>query len=843
MKFRQGPRLAIAIASSTIVLGSGIALGASNDPRGQEDGSSPDTATAPELVDKRTATSETFLLPSGAFRTRIYQAPINELDENGNWKPLDGAEQVGDGSGSSEDQFELSLPGRMGAGPVRLELGDQWVSSTLMGAASDPAQVDGSKASYDSANPGTTFHLERLSNGVKENIEIASPAEPHSFSFELDASNGLQPTLENDGSVLFRDQESRIFATIPAPIMFDSSDGEPKVSQDIHYELSQEEADIWKLTVVADEDWLAQKDLTWPAYLDPTLKVASPSLDCTIGGTAGSSGWGLCGSGGQKDLYARYRQSGGKDEWSRSLLKFDLSQLPLFSQNPYVMSSTLAVHSPTGAVNTSGVEIRRVPPHGMQWDQYANWLKYNKWLSWAAEGGDYTAEGAQILTADRGNQAGWWKFDATGVAQWWASNVINGFNNEGVLLKLLDEKAGCCSERSVIFNSSASVDSSLRPYLEITYYVAAPAASKLVSPIEGTETARRLKLKAKWEAAGVTGITFQYREGTSGPFQTIPTSLVQDAEGKEVTKWPVATEGKETEPFFFDAAHASSALRKKGGTIQVRALFESPSPSVAGYSVPVKAVVDRFIGGTRDAATSVGPGSLNLLTGNLSVQRSDVSIPGVTGGLEFSRTHNSRASGSEPTGVLGPGWKPGYAIEREGGAEWQKAWDAYGAGEGAYVVLTDLEGYEYAFERTGETSFLTPPEMTGWVLKRENSTELALTDPDGGRTVFLKSSSDFTYAPISVSIPGGSNNVARAVYQLVGGKLRLSRVIAPQPWVECTDSKRENDPRVPQPVPDLSVSRRMGRHFWPGRSSRKDHLLRSVRPELEFPVGCRRIHL
>src|SRR5262249_38481403 len=155
----------------------------------------------------------------------------------------------------------------------------------------------------------------------------------------------------------------------------------------------------------------------------------------------------------------------------------------------------------------------------------------------------------------------------------------------------------------------------------------------------------------------------------------------------------------ETQPVFFDAAHASSTLRSKGGTVQVRALFEASLPENAGYSAPVKATVDRFIGGTSDATAPVGPGPVDLLTGNLNLSRQDVAIAGPLSGLEFSRSFNSRAAKSEPKSVLGPGWKPGVSVEEAGGAEWQSIWDANGAGEGSYVLLADLEGYEYAFEQ------------------------------------------------------------------------------------------------------------------------------------------------
>ena len=782
MKVRGRGPIALSLIC-LLVLSSGIARGAEADP----DASPSDSlVAATELVDKRTATSQTFQLPNGALQTQLFQVPVFYRDSDGRWKPIDeGLEEQADGSGfaNGANSFELSLPERIGDTPVRLSVGERWVSTQLIGRASETAEAEGTTATYETSSE-TSFNFTSLPNGVKEDIELTSPSSPRAYSFELGASEGLVPVLTDEGSIEFRDQDGGAFAVIPAPVMFDSSPVQPLVSRAIHYELEPRGEENWTLSVIADEEWLQRKDLTWPVHLDPTLELSSPSLDCTIGGTTGAEGWGLCGSAGQKDLYARYRKVEGKDEWSRSLLKFDLSGLPGGFSPLYIQSATLGVHSASAVVNTAGVEARRVTK---SWTNSANWLKYNPPLfKWTSEGGDYTSEGAQVLTKDRGSEAGWWNFDLRELVQSWTNGLVTP--NQGVILKLIDDKDGCCGERSAVFNSSASTDTSLRPKLSITYFVEAPSDSKVVSPIEGTETARRLKLKSKWSAAGVTGVTYQFREGTSGTFQTIPTSLVRDAQGEEV-EWPIVVSGvNETKPVFFDAAHATSTLRKKGGTVQVRALFEALTPSAAGYSKPVKATVDRFIGGTRDAATSVGPGSVNLLTGNLTVQRQDVSIPGVTSGLEFSRAHNSRAAGSEPTGVLGPGWKPGVSVESAGGAEWKSIWDANGAGEGAYVLLTDLEGYEYAFEQTGESTYLTPPELSGWVLKRENSTELALTDPDSNRTVFKKSEADFTYAPISVSQTGGSANSTRMVYDLVNGKLRLNKIIAASPTLECTDS-------------------------------------------------------
>jgi RHS repeat-associated protein len=668
---------------------------------------------------------------------------------------------------------------------------------SLLDTASEAGEIEGSVAEYEGSNPNTDFELTSLPDGLKEDIELADPSAPQTYSFELEASEGLTPVLREDGSIAFESAEGDAFAEIPAPVMFDSSPGQPRVSEDIRYELGERTEAGWKLTVVPSDEWLQRPDLTWPIHLDPTLTVASPERDCAIGGTAGAQGWRLCGGEGQKELFARYKHVGSSDEWARTLLKFNLSGLPSFLLEPYVASATLSVHSPSAALNTSGVEARRAT---QKWNGTVNWLYAIKETFssklWEKEGGDYSSEGGRILTSERGGEAGWWEFDITSLAQKWAYyeselGFATSLANQGVILKLLDEKSDCCGERLVSFDSSAATNSEFRPKLKIVYYVKAPSESKVISPAEGTKTARRLKLKAHWTAAGVTGVTYQWREGTKGAFQTIPTSLVKKVNGEEV-KWPIhpAEGASEIEPVFFDAAHASSALRSHGGNLQVRALFEDSLPESAGYSVPVKATVDRFIGGTSDATAPVGPGSVDLLTGNFTVSRQDVSIPGVTSGLEFSRTFSSRAAKSESPGVFGPGWKPGVSVEEAGGAEWQGIWDANGAGEGSYVLLTDLEGYEYAFEQTGETTYATPPELSGWVLKREGETktEMVLKDPEGNSTTFKKNESDFTYAPVKVSMASGGANSTQMVYQAAGGKLRLTKIIAANPYVECTDA-------------------------------------------------------
>src|SRR4029077_16540362 len=239
---------------------------------------------------------------------------------------------------------------------------------------------------------------------------------------ELDTSAGLTPEAAEDGSIRFHDESGRRVAELPPPILLDSTPGEPQVSHDVHYELAPGADHGWLLTVNAETEWLAKPDLTWPIHLDPTMTLPSPELDCAIVATEGSEGSGLCGSKGQKQLYGRYRHvmfSNGtsKEEWARSLLRFNLSGLPGASAEPYISSATLHLHSPSAALNTTGVEARQV---SRQWDSGLNWRKASSLQNWDAEGGDYLSEGTQILTSSRGSQAGWWDFDLTSLVQKWS---------------------------------------------------------------------------------------------------------------------------------------------------------------------------------------------------------------------------------------------------------------------------------------------------------------------------------------------------------------------------------------------------------------------------------------
>lgn len=787
----------------SLCIGMGVAAGA-DEPGSISEATGRDTDSSQvptvEIEALRTATSQTFQLPDGGRETRVFQTPIHYRDPVGLWKPIvNRLEEVsGEGITNGANSIDLQLPDRLGTGATRVAIGEEWVSSQLLGRETDAAELEGNTASYETANPGTTFDLASIPTGVKEEIEITDASQPSSFRFELDASAGLEPSLEADGSIAFRQEGADPVALVPAPVVSDSAPEAFPETGPVSYVLAPLSNGNWELIVRVDPAWIDDPSRVWPVRIDPTILASGPAIDCTITSLPAPSGTGACGTGaqqgGQQTLYAAYTQTDGNAK--RSFLRFT----PPVPANAYVVDATLNLYSPEAAENTPGVEVRRVTK---AWNEYVNWKRFKKGNNgvgdWTTPGGDYTAEGAEVLTSVRGTQPGWWNFSSPQltkiVKDWLAEQGTQAPN--GLLVKGISEsKAECeanpekCARRYVAFKSSAAAEPSQRPSLSITYHVPAPAGSKTTLPAEGTRSAKRFKLAGAWTHAGVTGVIFQYK--TAEGWVNIPEAQVADKNNQAV-KWPVATGGaKQSETLFWNAIEPKNLESKR--KLQVRALLVG-GPGAEGYTDAVEVELNRATGGPKDGIAQIGPGAVNLLTGNFTLSRTDVSIPVFGSALEFSRTHNSRDAGKlGDTAVLGQGWKPGVPVEEAGGAAWRGAREVTftESEEGevfsySYAILTDLEGGEVAFEKVGG-AYLTPPEMSGWTLTTLETNKLVLSDPDGNRTTFENSGAGTEYVPVTVSQTGGSSNTTQMVYELKEGKKRLKMVIAPTSGFSCSEA-------------------------------------------------------
>lgn len=790
--------VALAVSASALAADGGDGAQPGDSRQIEQPSASPIPDGAEEIPAERTATSRTYELPNGSRTTQIYELPVNYRDASGHWKPIEeGLEETPGGAlVNGDNSFDLRLPARIGDGKVRMSIGEEWISQELLGPDGGAADLQGETASYDAAQAATSFSFSTLANGLKEDIEISGLAAPSTFRFALDASAGLTPSLDDDGSIEFKDADAKTVATLPAPVMYDSS-SVPTASDDVHYTLSpRTEAGTWTLSVEADRSWLEQPERAWPVVIDPSILKGGTVAGCSLASGAyetsnycSSSGWPTLSAWAKYQWYAT-----GKEQYQRALINFDLNSIPT---DAYVSAATLGLYAPSEAVETSGAQVRRVTT---AWNASTASWKYAycivSCVAWKAPGGDFAEEGPEILTKDRGSGAGWWTFSQglTPLVQSW---VANATLRAGMLVKLKDELPKVCSpecaDRAIDWNSSAAANPETRPYLSVTYWPQVPAAAnaKVISPVDGTKTAKRLKLQASW-SSGITSITWLYREGKIGFFKEIPAAAVRDSEGKAIGSWPVSAGSSPSKPLFLDATQLSPTLQKKGGSVQVRPLFEGGKD---GVGAPVETKIDPALGGPKDATAPVGPGSVDLLTGNFMVSKTDVSIPTFNSSLDFSRTFNSRDTGEiADTGVLGRGWKPGVPVEENGAGAWRsiKFSEEAQSIEGqtytfAWATAIGIEGAEIPFEREG-TTYKTPDELPGWTLTKPSSSQFTLTTPDGTKTTFTNSAgSPNEYLPTTVSQTGGSSNSTRMEYEVKEGNRRLVGVTAPAaPGIDCS---------------------------------------------------------
>ncbi len=130
---------------------------------------------------------------------------------------------------------------------------------------------------YTDVINGADIRYENYANTIKESIVIPEAQAEYVYSFRME-TEGLTPTLQEDGSILLQAADGSVVYSIPAPYMIDANN---EYSYEAEYTLT-EAGDAWILTVTADAAWMNAEERAFPVLLDPT--VVEPS----------SADWGIC---------------------------------------------------------------------------------------------------------------------------------------------------------------------------------------------------------------------------------------------------------------------------------------------------------------------------------------------------------------------------------------------------------------------------------------------------------------------------------------------------------------------------------------------------------------------
>ncbi|MDW4903478.1 RHS repeat-associated core domain-containing protein, partial [Streptomyces californicus] len=308
---------------------------------------------------------------------------------------------------------------------------------------------------------------------------------------------------------------------------------------------------------------------------------------------------------------------------------------------------------------------------------------------------------------------------------------------------------------------------------EAVEYVFHAGSGGFVQPSAGERTARRLPLVAEAEAGKYNAVSFSWRRSEADPWVRIPAGDVTSG-GSALTAWPVPLTNGKNAPLVWNA----SSTVDPDGTVQLKADFTGPN-SATSSTVPLTAVIDRNADGA--ATTDVGPGSVNLLTGNFTLSETDVSLFDLSvSRTAASRTPNRGADQEGQAAIFGKEWVSGTAAEA---TESDYSHVRRISDTAVDVVLEEGDAIHFT-ANAAKNGWISEPGSEDLTLKGSVSGTFTLSDTEGTVTTFTKADAAATTWQVSTTLFDGiANSTTKVVSETVtvGGKklARPKRIIAP----------------------------------------------------------------
>ncbi len=276
-----------------------------------------------------------------------------------------------------------------------------------------------------------------------------------------------------------------------------------------------------------------------------------------------------------------------------------------------------------------------------------------------------------------------------------------------------------------------------------------------VEPSDGDRTARRLPLVAEAEAGKYNQVSFSWRRAEADAWVRIPAAHVT-AGGVALTAWPVPLTNGRNAPLVWNATETVDP----DGSVQIRAEYAGPD-AATGATEPLTLTVDRDASGAADE--QVGPGTLNLLTGDYSLSSSDVSVFD----LQVTRSASSRtpAQGAGQEGqapIFGKEWVAGALANSETPyAHIRRISDTAVA-----VIGTDGEETHFT-ANAAKNGWIPEPGSESLTLSGKVTGSFTLSDTDGAVTTFTKPAGVATWQVDTTQQDGLAHSTSTVVSQVV----------------------------------------------------------------------------
>ena len=296
------------------------------------------------------------------------------------------------------------------------------------------------------------------------------------------------------------------------------------------------------------------------------------------------------------------------------------------------------------------------------------------------------------------------------------------------------------------------------------------------TPQTGATTQARVTAQVN-TTTSYTGMSLQWRRADIDTWADIPAGdVTYQSTGTGIGSWPVtATPGTSSTAFPALVWNAANTVSDVDGTLQLRAGFDQSGTYTYltdAASIPHLALNQSAFGGGF-ASAPVGPGSANLLTGNLALSATDVAVPAGTIARTF-QSRNPSATGS----AFGPGWTSNIGSGR---AMFQSVVDntntvvitAAGGSESAFSLLTN-GSYPYTYKSpNGSTDALTKVSSTRFTLSILGSLTYGFTLTSGAQFM----ATDATDA---------TGSTYTTTWTVAGGITEPTQMTAPPPTgVDC----------------------------------------------------------
>jgi RHS repeat-associated protein len=633
----------------------------------------PDTAVR-EFSGARTPQSRTWELRDGDVVTQTAGGPVQWQDDAGRWHDYDlGLNQHGaQGWSAKAGQAEISFPKSIGGpqnAPVQIADGDGDVlRAEFLGAAQTAATVDGQAVTYPGVLDGVDVRLRAVPEGLKEDVLLRSPASKRDYAFRLSVDMPLATvTTDSDGGLVVWGQNGAAFV-IPAPV---STDALGAFSPNSRWGVRKVGGRAWKVWPVLDDAWLDEPDRVWPVAVDPTVNVlaSNPTQDCQVS-IVDYAGSDVCNVG-------EYRLVGGKWRDPSRPSPFQTGSVGLM----YFASPTLVQGD---AIESAALKLYRLDSQTP--DMSNVYVARNRGTVFNASLDADFESAARIPPGP----AGPINLDLTDFVdnwtKWTVSEGRDGYPNSGLMLGHEDRRqimdlfncnvpiaTSVCDWTKLA--SSQNSDPAKRPVLEVRSVHMAPAGSEVVSPYEGELTGRRVTLIATAAQTSVTTARFQYVAGSDRHWRDIPASALHTPEKGAVASADIPVTGsvgnRRSEPVVWDLQGTDGG--DVDGPVHVRALLESSVFGDGGATRPVNFRLDRR-GIDGAASVPVGPGELNLLSGEFTLSQTDAVFPGFLQDLSVSRTARSRGVAVRNADMFGPEWE-GNVVSDGGELPYKNVYD------------------------------------------------------------------------------------------------------------------------------------------------------------------------